>query len=74
MPVFHLVRSHTMPTTTADRMQLHQTFEAMERNGGGFCAKLARAWFAADPRNKAKIEQAFPELLQDFGPDSRLFH
>ena len=74
MPVFHLVRSHTMSITTADRMQLHQTFEAMERNGGGFCAKLARAWFAADPRNKARIEQAFPELLQDFGPDSRLFH
>jgi hypothetical protein len=63
-----------MSITIADRMQLHQTFEAMERNGGGFCAKLARAWFAADPRNKAKIEQAFPELLQDFGPDSRLFH
>lgn len=73
MPAFHLVRSHTMPTT-ADRMQLHQTFEAMERNGGGFCSKLARAWFAADPRNKAKIEQAFPELLQDFGPESPLFN
>ena len=63
----------TTTTTTTDRMQLHQTFEAMERNGGGFCSKLARAWFAADPRNKARIEQAFPELLQDFGPGSRLF-
>ena len=74
MPDFHLVRSHTMSITTADRMQLHQTFEAMERNGGGFCAKLARAELAADPRNRAKVDQELPELLQDFGPASRLFH
>lgn len=62
-----------MTTHTLDRLQLHRAFEAMERDGGGFCAKLARAWFAADPRNKARIEQAFPELLEDFGPGSAFF-
>ena len=63
-----------MTTDTLDRLQLHRTFEAMQRYGGGFCGKLAQAWFAADPRNKARIEQAFPELLDDFGPGSAFFN
>ena len=49
------------------------TFAAMERHGGGFCAALARAWYAADSSNKRRIESAFPHLLESFGPESRYF-
>lgn len=31
---------------------------------GGFAEKLALAWFAADSGNKARVEAAFPELLE----------
>jgi hypothetical protein len=60
--------------TEIDPVTLHRTFEAMERNGGGFCSALAQAWFKADPSNKRRIESAFPHLLADFGPDSRFFY
>jgi hypothetical protein len=58
-----------MNTTT----QLHRTWVAIERNGGGFCERLARAWFHGDDRNKARLNAAFPELLNDFGPGSYFY-
>lgn len=68
-----------MPTPTASfpspltAAQRHRTFEAMQRHGGGFCQKLATAWFAADGGNKLRIEQAFPHLMEDYGPGSPYF-
>lgn len=53
--------------------QLHRTFVAMQQHGGGFCSRLAAAWFAADSANRARIEAAFPHLLADFGPGSRYY-
>jgi hypothetical protein len=46
----------------------------MERHGGGFCVALANAWYKADAGNKARIEAAFPHLLDAYGPDSRFFY
>jgi hypothetical protein len=61
-------------STTLSRTDLHRTFLAMECHGGHFCARLAGAWYAADPGNKRRIEAAFPHLLEDFGPNSRYFY
>lgn len=63
-----------MTATPLSRVDLHRTFIAMERHGGGFCAALAAAWFKADGANKARIEGAFPHLLDSFGPDSKFFY
>ena len=45
--------------------------ETMRAFGGHFCAKLADAYSAADLSNKAKILNAWPELLEKYGPESR---
>jgi len=60
-------------TLTLSPVQMHRTFTAMEKHGGGFCSRLASAWYAADPSNKRRIEVAFPHLLNDFGPGSRFY-
>jgi hypothetical protein len=44
------------------------TFDLMQKYGGGFCQKLAAAWFAADTQNKERIESAFPDYLAEYGP------
>lgn len=62
-----------MNTTTLTPTQLHRTWVAIERNGGGFCERLARAWFAGDARNRERLNTAFPELLRDFGPGSYFY-
>ena len=62
-----------MTTTTLTPTQLHRTWVAIERNGGGFCERLARAWFHGDSRNRERLNAAFPELLQDFGPGSYFY-
>ena len=59
-----------MSVTTLSTTQLHRTWVAIERHGGGFAEKLARAWFHADDRNKARLDHAFEHLLTEFGPGS----
>ena len=46
-----------------------KTIQTMEKYGGGFCEKLARAWYAADDRNKQRIEGAFSDYLEEYGPE-----
>lgn len=53
---------------------LHRTFIAAKAHGGGFIQALAQAWLVADPQNRRRIEGAFPELVDRFGPDSSFFH
>lgn len=60
-------------TITLSPLELHRSFQAMSRHGGGFCAALAQAWFKADGSNKRRIEGAFPHLLADFGPESQYY-
>ena len=38
----------------------------MERYGGGFAGALAVAWQRADADNQARLEKAFPDLLQRY--------
>ena len=63
------------PTTplTLTPTELHYTFAAMQNHGGGFVSRLAAAWFAADRSNRARIEGAFPHLLESFGPGSPFY-
>jgi hypothetical protein len=53
--------------------ELHYTWVSIERFGGGFCERLARAWFHGDDRNKARLNQAFEHLITEFGPGSRFY-
>ena len=62
---------HTLPPM--DYETRHKTFELMEKFGGGFCRKLAAAWFVADGRNKQRIETAFPDYLAEYGPESNFW-
>lgn len=65
----------TMPisATSLSLVERHRTFQAMQKYGGGFCVALAAAWFLGDARNRARIELAFPHLLEQFGPHSRFY-
>jgi hypothetical protein len=58
---------HTIPTQI-DYDTRHKTIQNMEKYGGGFCEKLAQAWYAADVRNKQRIEAAFPDYILEYGP------
>ena len=60
-----------MPTTsTLSPQELHRTWEIAQQYGGGFVSTLATAWFKADQANKARIEAAFPHLIEEYGPGS----
>jgi hypothetical protein len=45
--------------------------ETMSRYGGHFCKKLADAIRVADGTNKQKLINAFPEIVENYGPGSR---
>lgn len=53
--------------------ELEHTFSTMRRSGGRFCRSLAETWKCADTRNRARIEQAFPEYLLKYGPDGHYY-
>lgn len=42
---------------------LNRGFEEMERSGGGFASALAAAYFRADLGNRARIIEAWPDLV-----------
>jgi len=42
------------------------TAEAMKRVGGGFVAALGEALMRADPINRARIKEAFPEYWKQY--------
>jgi hypothetical protein len=48
--------------------ELHATMLCMERFGGTFCSNLAAAMRYADPYNRARIMEAFPEIIEKYGP------
>lgn len=52
--------------------QKHATLMTMHRYGGGFVHCLADAWTLADSYNRLRLENAFPELADQYGPDSLL--
>lgn len=60
-------------TTPLSPAELHRTFTAMRFYGGGFVAPLAEAWFNGDPDNRARLAEAFPDLLRKYGPGSPFY-
>ena len=49
---------------------IHDTIERIEVYAGGFGAALMTAFRIADPDNKQRIIEAFPELFESHGPNS----
>lgn len=59
--------------TTLSPIQIHRTWLAAQHHGGGFISALASAWLRGDPANRARIEAAFPEIVEKYGPGSRFY-
>lgn len=61
----------TTKSTCTDSMQLsHSEFtllvDAMRKYGGNFISKLADAMVAADPKNREKLLNAFPDEVSKY--------
>lgn len=56
-----------------DLTQKYFTILAMIQFGGRFIRALATAYEAADARNTERIEKAFPEVLEFYGPGSTFY-
>ena len=50
--------------------QFHSMLGTMRRNGGSFSVKLADCLAAADPSNRQRLLDAFPEIIERYGPES----
>jgi|SanBayMetagenome_1026888.scaffolds.fasta_scaffold00568_5 hypothetical protein len=55
-----------------DEIYLNTLLTAV-RYGGCFIAKLAEAGLVADPVNRKRLFNCFPQLLLDYGPVSELY-
>lgn len=56
-----------------DDQQYFYTLKTMETLGGGFVHNLAQAWTRADSYNRGRLEQAFPDMVERYGPPSTLY-
>ena len=63
-----------MTFTDLSPNDLHRTFATASRHGGSFISALSYAWICADAQNRRRIEAAFPEIVERYGPDSSFFH
>jgi len=52
------------------QQDFHVLETCMHRFGGRFCEKLADAMCAADPINRQKLFDAFPDIVMKYGPGS----
>jgi len=59
--------------TTLSSTQTHRTWLAAQHHGGSFISALADAWFRGDSHNRARIEAAFPEVVEEYGPNSKFY-
>ena len=62
------IQSHLM--LQPNDPSIYDTLDRMELFGGGFVAKLVAAFKHADQHNKERIIAAFPELFEEYGPNS----
>jgi len=65
-----LYSEHMTPMST--EQQLHTLLTA-QRFGGNFMRLLATAGLAADPQNKQRLFEAFPELENFYGPRTMFY-
>lgn len=50
--------------------EVYHTFAAAVDHGGSFYKLIGRAGLVADPSNRQRLLDAFPELVTTYGPDS----
>lgn len=65
--------THPMERASLSDTELYRTMETALALAGVFYATLAQAWFLADPENKRRLVEAFPRLVEEYGPGSRLY-
>ena len=53
---------------------IYWTFTTAVQYGGSFIRALAAAGLKADPTNRIRLLDAFPELVTSYGPASQLHH
>ena len=51
---------------------IYWTFATAYQHGGGFFQALAHAGMKADPSNKRRLLDAFPEMVATYGTASRM--
>lgn len=54
------------PELTMNRDNALKAARVMEDIGGSFAAHLARAFYAADSHNTARLLEAFPEMFERY--------
>ena len=51
--------------------QLHAMITLMDQYGGSFVSALAQALRYADPTNRQRLLDAFPDIVAKYGPGTR---
>jgi 2-oxo-4-hydroxy-4-carboxy--5-ureidoimidazoline (OHCU) decarboxylase len=51
--------------------QLHAMITLMDQYGGSFVSALAQALRYADPTNRQRLLDAFPDLVAKYGPGTK---
>ena len=54
--------------------QVRCSIKTAHHYGGEFFSKLAEAALLADPRNRSRILDAFPEIVSKYGPGSAFYN
>jgi hypothetical protein len=52
---------------------IYWTLQAAIQYGGGFYRRLAEATLLADPDNRNRVFEAFPEIIQTYGPHTAFY-
>ena len=66
------MKLRSSPTMTMSYDDYYDMLSRMESYGGNFVKALANALRAADPTNRQKLMDAFPNYVNEYGPDSKL--
>jgi hypothetical protein len=51
--------------------QLHAMITLMDQYGGSFVSSIAQALRYADPTNRQRLLDAFPDIVAKYGPGTR---
>jgi len=51
--------------------ELHAMIARMDSYGGSFVSSIAQALRFADPTNRQRLLDAFPDLVQKYGPQGQ---
>ena len=54
--------------------QTNASIKTAQNYGGAFISKLAEAALLADPRNRSRLMDAFPEIVAKYGPGSAFYN